>query len=129
VKAVKNINNYITAAILSLLLISLVVAYMVQHQPEEGFMQVEIYKNGKLYRRIPLLDKTIEEVRIADSESHYNIVEIKGGRVRVKEADCPNQFCVKTGWLSRPGQIAFCAPNRLKIVISGRSNGVDTITY
>ncbi len=116
------LNRYITAALLSLLLISLAAMYLLQHRVAEDNLTVEIYKNNQLYRQIPLSEATSEEIRVADSDGHYNVVEIAGGGVRVREADCPNQICVKTGWLSKPGQISFCAPNKVKVVIKGKAN-------
>lgn len=123
------LNRYITVAVLFLLLISLAAMYLLQNRPAVDNLTVEIYKNNQLYRQIPLSEATSEEIRVADSDGHYNVVEIAGGRVRVREADCPNQICVKSGWLSKPGQIAFCAPNKVKVVIKGKANQVDTISY
>jgi hypothetical protein len=125
----KNLNRYITAGILVLALISAVLWYLSQRQPAGESLTVEIYKSGQLYRQIPLSEAAFEEISVTDSEGGYNLVEIKDGRARVKEANCPNQVCVKTGWLSKPGQISFCAPNNVKVIIKGASNGVDTTTY
>ncbi|TEB08049.1 hypothetical protein Psch_01604 [Pelotomaculum schinkii] len=125
----QNLNRYITAALLALALISFVFLYLSQRQPAGEGLTVEIYKFGQLYRQIPLSEATDEEIKVTDSDGHYNVVEIKDGRVRVQEADCPNQICVKTGWLSKPGQISFCAPNNLKVVIKGKSTGVDATSY
>lgn len=125
----QNLNRYITAVLLLLALISLGFWYLSQRQPAGEQLTVEIYKYGELYRQLPLSEATIEEIIVTDAEGHYNKVEIKDGRARVKEADCPNQICVKTGWLSKPGQISFCAPNNLKVIIKGASGGVDATTY
>lgn len=125
----KNLNNWISAALLSLLLISLAAMCLLQNQPAGDNLTVEIYKNNRLYRQIPLSEATGEEIRVADSDGHYNVVEIAGGRVRVREADCPNQICVRTGWLNKPGRISFCAPNKVKVIIKGEDNGIDAISY
>jgi len=123
------LNRYITVALLSLLLISLAAMCLLQNRAAGDNLTVEIYKNNQLYRQIPLSEATSEEIRVADADGHYNVVEIAGGRVRVREADCPNQICVKSGWLSKPGQISFCAPNKVKVVIKGNSNEFDAISY
>lgn len=125
----QNLNRYITVALLSLALISFGLLYLSQHRPAEKDLTIEIYKFGQLYRQIPLSETTVEEIRVTDEVGHYNVVEIKDGQVRVKEADCRNQICVKTGWLSKSGQISFCAPNNLKVVIKGASTGLDATTY
>jgi len=125
----QNINRYITTALLALALISCVFLYLAQHKPAGEGLTVEIYKFGQLYRQVTLSGSTYEEIKVVDAAGHYNVVEIKDGQVRVKEADCLNQICVKTGWLSKPGQISFCAPNKLEVAVKGNYNGVDAISY
>ncbi len=46
-------------------------------------------------------------------------IEAKDGRIHFKEAHCPDQICVKTGWLSKPGQTAACLPAKVLIRIEG----------
>lgn len=125
----QNLNRYITAALLALALVSFAFFYLSQQRPADEGLTVEVYKFGELYREIPLSTATAEEFTVMDADGHYNVVEIKDGQVRVKEADCPNQICVKTGWLSKAGQISFCAPNKLKVIIKGESGGVDATSY
>jgi hypothetical protein len=57
------------------------------------------------------------------------VIEIKGGKVRVAEAPCPNQICVKEGWISR-GAIV-CVPNRLVVLVGGgvkRHRDIDAVS-
>jgi hypothetical protein len=44
-------------------------------------------------------------------------LEVKGGRVRVLESDCPQQICVHSGWIERPGQVVACVPNRVIVTV------------
>jgi hypothetical protein len=46
-----------------------------------------------------------------------NVIEIKNGRVHIKEASCPNKLCVYQGWIDR-GSI-ICLPNRVVVSIGG----------
>ncbi len=128
----KKLDCCLTIVLLALVLVSLAALYLLQGRPAGENLTVEIYKNDRLYRSMPLAETSAGEIKISDSEGHYNLVEFKDGKVRVKEADCPNQVCVKTGWLSKPGRISVCAPNKLKVIVKGKSEGtgrVDTITY
>ncbi|MBF0317602.1 MAG: NusG domain II-containing protein [Nitrospirae bacterium] len=68
-----------------------------------------------------------------DTDREFSIgamtVEIKGARVRVKHADCPNKLCVKQGWIDRGAII--CLPNRVVISVHDhmhRQQGVDATT-
>ena len=45
------------------------------------------------------------------------VVQIENKKVRIKESNCQNQICVKTGWISKTGDIIVCAPNRVTVII------------
>lgn len=46
-------------------------------------------------------------------------IEVKGGRVRVVRSPGPWKLCIKRGWISRPGEILVCLPNRVTVEIPG----------
>lgn len=46
-----------------------------------------------------------------------NVIEVKDGRVRAEEADCPNQDCVHQGWIGKTGQQIVCLPHKLTVDI------------
>ena len=54
----------------------------------------------------------IFDIEYRDSK---NTVEIKDGKIRVKDADCPDRICVNTGWLSSAAIPIVCLPNHLVI--------------
>ncbi|MDA0190732.1 MAG: NusG domain II-containing protein, partial [Proteobacteria bacterium] len=41
----------------------------------------------------------------------------------------PRQYCVRQGWLSRPGQIAICAPNEVSVEVRGAKEAYDSLNY
>lgn len=43
----------------------------------------------------------------------------EAGKIRFLTATCLDQICVHTGWISRDGQIAACAPGRMILKVSG----------
>ena len=55
-------------------------------------------------------------------------VEILGGKARVKESECPDLLCVRTGWLSQSGQAAVCVPAGVSVHIEGGHAEVDGVT-
>lgn len=80
----------------------------------------EIYIGEKLYGRYPLnKDQTFE---IDPHPGEKNIVYIHDGGIEVKEANCPDQICVKTNLIKKPGQSIICLPHKLNIKIVGNSN-------
>lgn len=56
-----------------------------------------------------------------------NIIEVRDGKIGIVSADCPDKTCVKTGFISRPGQVCVCVPSRLIIKIEG-GDGYDAKT-
>lgn len=54
------------------------------------------------------------------------ILRVEPGRVRFQKAECPDQICVNTGWLTSPGQTAVCLPARASVRIEG-AGGVDAV--
>lgn len=85
-------------------------------------------EDGKL-----LFSKSLTELQQAGSFKlealgyHY-VIAYEGGRIRFAEADCPDKVCVRTGWVSRAGQVAACVPGHLILKITGpAANGNDDI--
>ena len=44
-----------------------------------------------------------------------NVCEIRDGQVRMIEADCPDQLCIKQGAFGADGGMIVCLPNRVVI--------------
>lgn len=94
-----------------------------------GERAAKIYKDGRLIRVIDLRPGYREEVRLGGAE-HYNLIVAENGRVRVAAADCPDQICVRTGWVSLVSQQIVCLPYRVVIrIVSSRPADIDDITH
>jgi hypothetical protein len=86
--------------------------------------QVSIELDGTLIGTydIPAGDKPVE-VRVDAGNGRYNLVELTGNGVFVKEANCPDQICVKWGKISKTGQTIVCLPHKVVISIIGNQEG------
>lgn len=74
--------------------------------------------NGEIVDRYVLSDNTPpQEIYYTPNPDQYNIVEINGNRIRIKEDNSPDQIGVRTGWISRTGQLAICLPHQFIIEI------------
>jgi hypothetical protein len=60
------------------------------------------------------------EFRVDVGDGRHNIVLITYEEVRIKQADCPDQLCVKWGAIRYPGQAIICLPHRVVVKIIGR---------
>lgn len=78
---------------------------------------VEIIRDDEVLYRFDLKDSEDRIFKIEYNGS-YNLIEISGGRIRVREAGCRDNTCVKMGWLQNSAAIV-CLPNHLVIRFSG----------
>ena len=49
----------------------------------------------------------------------YNVLEIAGGQAAVREANCGDHTCVRTGAISREGEVIVCLPHHLTVRVEG----------
>ncbi|WP_291989461.1 NusG domain II-containing protein [Candidatus Accumulibacter sp. ACC007] len=56
-------------------------------------------------------------------------VVVEQRRVRIAADPGPRQYCVRQGWLSRPGEIAICAPNQVSVEVQGNRQTYDSLSY
>lgn len=90
--------------------------------------QAQVLVDGYVVRTVPL-DGRQEEFRVT-GPSGYNVVQVDGTRVRVRDADCPDKLCIKMGWISQPPQQIVCVPNHVVVrVVGGRPDDVDAIIH
>jgi len=93
--------------------------YVKEVMPKGSEVRIEV--DGKLKYTLPLdTDKTTEFSGVIGKTT----VEIKGGKVRIKEAPCPNRICIHQGWIDR-GAIV-CLPNKVVVTVSRPGKGRDT---
>lgn len=95
------------------IVIALCVVVIMNSRNDSG-KTAEIYVDGELYKEISLEN---DREYVVSTELGENTVEVKNGKVRVKSADCKNQICVNTGWVSSPDVPIICSPHRLSVQI------------
>lgn len=85
-----------------------------------------IRQEGKIFAEIDL--KARKQI-VVPGPLGNTLIAIEPGRARVLSDPGPRQYCVRQGWLMRPGEIAICAPNRVSLQITGRTKVYDSISY
>ncbi len=63
-------------------------------------------------------------IHISSSGVHLTL-EVREGRIRFSESDCPDRVCVNTGFISVNGQVAACVPARILVRITGEPDESD----
>lgn len=70
-----------------------------------------LIRDGELLYSFNLSEDKI--IRIEYEGGGYNIIEIKNGEIKIAEADCPDQTCVKSGKLRSEDIPVVCLPHHL----------------
>ena len=85
---------------------------------------VEVEKNGEI----------LATYRLSQSGEYSlnggtNVLVIEDGMAYLKEANCPDKTCVRTGKIRYVGQSIVCLPNEIAITVRGNSSGgVDIVS-
>ena len=80
--------------------------------------------DGKEIKTFDLSDNSqAYTYRYEDKDRDYNLIEVKGNRIRIKEADCGDQICVRRGWIEQSGETIVCLPHKLLIEVKSSDGG------
>ena len=79
--------------------------------------RAKITSEGKILRTV---DLSIDQQFTVETDSGYNVVTVKDGKIAVTEASCPDHYCMARGFCSKGAQIV-CLPNRLIIEFLGEA--------
>ena len=89
---------------------------------------VSVYYNNNIVHTMYL---NINEEYVMDKEYFpllldKMVIEVKDGRVRIKEEESPKHYCSIMGYQSQKGTSIICAPNSVMVVIEGyEDTGID----
>jgi hypothetical protein len=88
--------------------------------------QAQVRRDGVLMAAYPLNeDRTVSVVGPLGTTT----IRIEAGRARVVSDPGPRQYCVRQGWLTRPGQMALCAPNHISLTLTGGQPVYESMAY
>ncbi len=88
-----------------------------------GGQWVLVMVDGEMVEKISLQADGVYELN-----GGSNVMEIREGRVRVTEAECPDKLCCLQGPIRYSSQQIVCLPNRLVIQIQGVEGGIDLVS-
>lgn len=94
---------------------------------KETLAKVAIISQNNTVLDTVRLDRLSEHYTYNYQGEYPGTIEAENGKIHFSHAQCPDQVCVQTGWISRPGQIAVCLPAGIIIKIEGDETDVDII--
>ena len=98
-------------------------AYFAFRQQSAQAMRVVVFADGELLTSESLTGG--KNPIVVENSYGRNVIEIHSDGVEVVWADCASQACVRTGKISRPGEVIACLPHRLLIILEGAPNSED----
>ena len=107
--------------VLVLLSVGTVLLIVSRNNGKEGAYVVVMVQNNEEARYSLAIDG------VYDINSGTNTIEIKDGRVRMLEAQCPNHLCIRQGWIRFEGQSIVCLPNKVTVTVRGTGDGFDLV--
>ena len=122
----KDTRVWIFIFLLLLLLISIIAYYNTQLPPSNIAV---ISQNGTCIDVIDLSQVTAEEsIIITGEHGASNTINFAPGKIRILAATCPDQTCVRQGWIQDSRYPLVCLPNRLTVRILPSSDAdLDTV--
>ena len=86
--------------------------------------------DGAVVREIDLTAVTSEERFVVETAGGSNTVTVRPGGICVSEADCPDQVCVKRGWLEGGAAPIVCLPHRrvITLLYGGSEDALDAVS-
>lgn len=84
-----------------------------------------ISRDGVLLQEINLDQVDAPWSIVLEDESGRNTVTVEKGRICISAADCPDQICVKQGWISGGTAPIVCLPHKLMIEIVNGGGALD----
>ncbi len=112
-----------------LLALSAAAAALLYARTPSGTVAV-VTLDGAEVHRVDLSQVTESyELSFTGESGITDVVEVAPGKIRVLQADCPDQVCVRQGWIETGVAPIVCLPNRLVIEITGGPDaGIDGVT-
>lgn len=109
--------------IIVLLIISFTPFYMLHNQEKADNQIIGIVKiNNREVKKLPL---NKDQKWRYQKNGKINIVQIKKHKIRVIDANCKDQVCVKEGWKSESGDTIVCLPHKFLIELKNK-NQIDS---
>lgn len=116
-----------TKVILLLLLgaVAASAAWLLLRKGDAPSPAARITRDGVLLEEIELDRVEAPYSFVLEDGSGSNTVQVEKGRIRILEADCPDQVCVNQGWIADSAVPIICLPHRLMIEIVGTGGDLD----
>lgn len=125
----KTLPTWAWIVILAMLFAVCGIAWFLTNRTDSNLTVAKIYVDGELVREIDL-EQLLEETEFTiETDSGTNVIRARHGAICMAEADCPDQTCVKQGWIQGSATPIVCLPHRVVIQLeTSQAQEIDIIT-
>lgn len=112
--------------VLAIAAILMFVFINISHQTAGNNIKITI--DGKVYGTYSLQEDQVIEVK---EDLGINRVQIKNGKAKMIEADCPDGYCMDQNEISKENETIVCLPHKLvvEVILENRiDNEIDGIS-
>ncbi len=88
--------------------------------------EVHIVVGGK---ELPAISLQQNQILTIQGNIGPSTIQIADGRVRFISSPYQGQQCVHSGWHRHNGEFTACLPNRIAMLVTGRTTRFDTFNY
>ncbi|MDY3015315.1 MAG: NusG domain II-containing protein [Evtepia sp.] len=100
--------------LLALVAVACVVGLFLVRAQRQAGGTVQIIRDGQVEETFPLSENRTLRY---ETDHGYNVVVIENGTVRVSEASCADQICVRHGPTNQTADPIVCLPNKLVVKV------------
>lgn len=87
-----------------------------------------IESQGQVWGEYKLSGIDSEKIIDVDTKNGHNRVVLGKDYAYVSDADCGNLTCVKSGKITKPGEVIVCIPNMMTVKLTGKTE-VDVVSH
>lgn len=95
----------------------------------QSAVKAEIYYRSSVVKTVELTPGLNETFAVPGQPGV--VLQVSDGKIRFYSSTCRDKICIRSGFLSRPGESAACLPNQVavKLVAAGTGQSGQPDTY
>ena len=109
-------KNGIWIILIAVILVACLALSIFLLRPSGPAAYAEIWSEGKMLHTLPL---AVDRQITVETQLGTNVITVKGGKIAVTEASCPDHYCMHRGFCDSGLQIV-CLPHKLEIRFTGQ---------
>jgi hypothetical protein len=123
--------DFVIVFLLILFSFAPIVVYSIQQQGASPEKEAVLRVDGQEIKTFSLkAGQKSYTYEYKDAHGDYNLIEVSGDKIRISEADCSDQVCVRRGWAEDNGETIVCLPHKLVIEVrSADGSEGDQLIY